>query len=653
MKLSVIIVNYNVKYFLEQCLYSVYAASKRLDVEIFVVDNNSVDGSTQMLNEKFPEVHLIENKENVGFSKANNQAIRLSKGEYILLLNPDTLVEEDTFSKCIHFMDAHPDAGGLGVKMIDGKGNYLPESKRGFPTPEVAFYKISGLTKLFPKSKKYARYYLGHLSSGKTNEIEILAGAYMMMRKSVLDEIGLLDETFFMYGEDIDLSYRIIKGGYKNYYFPETRIIHYKGESTKKGSLNYVFTFYNAMAIFARKHLSKGNAKIFSLAIKTAIWLRASLSFVERILKNTVLPLADFLIIWIGFYVVKNFWATHIISENINYYPPEYIGYVVPIYIIIWLACVFFSGGYDKPVRLGRILKGLLIGTIAVLVFYSLMSAEYRFSRALILLGALWAAISMPLLRLILHFSGIKSFRLFTQSERRYIVVGEKNEAKRVASLLKSTSDEIDFIGLVNTKPDIDSDFIGTQSQLQDIIRLYKIDEIIFCSKSLQPQEIISLMSALQQTHIDFKIAPPESLFIIGSNSINSTEDLYVIGINSINQPQNKRNKRFFDISTSMAFLITSPVLIFFQKCPKNFFLNVFNVLLGKKTWVGYYDYKNAEKKLPQIKEGILSPIDIFPVHKIKDETIDRLNLLYARNYKVGNDFQIVFKNLRNLGKNK
>ena len=254
-KLSVIIVNYNVKHFVEQCLFSVYKASEGIKVEIFVVDNNSVDGSTTLIKEKFPEAILIKNKINTGFSIANNQAIKLAKGEYVLLLNPDTVVQEDTFTKIINFMDATPDAGGLGVKMLDGQGNFAPESKRGLPTPEVAFYKMFGFAKFFPKSKKFGKYHLSYLPENEINSVDVLSGAFMLIRKSVLDKIGNLDETFFMYGEDIDLSYRITKAGYKNYYFPKTQIIHYKGESTKRSSLNYVVIFYKAMAIFSKKRL--------------------------------------------------------------------------------------------------------------------------------------------------------------------------------------------------------------------------------------------------------------------------------------------------------------------------------------------------------------------------------------------------------------
>jgi GT2 family glycosyltransferase len=308
MKLSVIIVNYNVKYFLEQVLYSVRRAAEGLAVEVFVVDNNSVDESVAMVEEKFPEVILIANKDNPGFSIANNQAIRISKGEYVLLLNPDTVVEEDTFSKVIKFMDEHPDAGGLGVKMIDGSGTFLPESKRGFPSPWVAFCKTAGLSKFFPKSPTFNQYHLGYLDKNETHEIEVLSGAFMLMRKSVLDEIGLLDEAFFMYGEDIDLSYRIVKAGYKNYYFSDTTIIHYKGESTKKGSLNYVRAFYNAMIIFAEKHFEGEQAKLYVFMLKVAIYLKAFLTLVTNFFKKAIAPIFDIILIVAGMILLKDFW---------------------------------------------------------------------------------------------------------------------------------------------------------------------------------------------------------------------------------------------------------------------------------------------------------------------------------------------------------
>ncbi|MEP7265102.1 MAG: glycosyltransferase, partial [Bacteroidota bacterium] len=381
MKISIVIVNYNVQYFLEQCLLSVANACKGMDAEVFVVDNNSSDGSVEMVARKFPEVKLIANKDNKGFSAANNQAIREAKGEYILLLNPDTVVEEDTFSKTCAFMDLHPDAGALGVLMIDGKGNFLPESKRGLPVPSVAFYKIFGLAALFPKSKTFGRYHLGFLDKNKIHKVDVLSGAFMLLRKAALDKTGLLDEDYFMYGEDIDLSYRITKAGYFNYYFPETRIIHYKGESTKKSSINYVFVFYRAMAIFADKHFAKGNARLFNLLITFAIYIRAGLAMLQRFAERIFLPLTDAVLIYAGMYFLKNYWE---VTVKDVHYPSFFMNSLVPLYIIIWLASAYLSGGYDKPIRIAKLIRGILTGAVVILVVYALLPETYRFSRALI-----------------------------------------------------------------------------------------------------------------------------------------------------------------------------------------------------------------------------------------------------------------------------
>ena len=280
--LSIVIVNYNVCGFLEQCLLSVRDAVKGISHEIFVVDNASTDGSEAYISTRFPQVKYIYNTENVGFSKANNQAIAQSSGRYVLLLNPDTVVGESVLDEACHFLDEHDDAGALGVKMIDGDGKFLPESKRGFPSPWVSFCKIFGLSKLFPYSHRFGRYHLRFLDENSTHRVDVLSGAFMLLRRSTLDRCGLLDENFFMYGEDIDLSYRMTLTGEKNYYLP-LRILHYKGESTKTESLRYVRIFYQAMFIFLRKHYP--HYKLFALlSIKTAIYMRATTAAVRRFL---------------------------------------------------------------------------------------------------------------------------------------------------------------------------------------------------------------------------------------------------------------------------------------------------------------------------------------------------------------------------------
>ncbi len=640
--MSVVIVNYNVKFFLEQCLNSVFAAAQGIDTEVWVVDNNSVDGSVAMVREKFPQVRLIANKDNVGFSKANNQALRQITGDCVLMLNPDTLVETDTFAKCLAFMDEHPDCGGLGVKMINGEGEYLPESKRGFPTPKVAFYKISGLIKLFPHSPKFAHYYLGHLDPDQTAEIEILSGAFLMTRKAVLDKIGLLDETFFMYGEDIDFSYRIIQGGYKNYYLPATRIIHYKGESTKKGSLNYVYTFYNAMAIFTRKHFSNSDARIFTAGIKMAIWARASLSFVKRLVSNIIVPLLDFLLIYLGFLAIKNLWAAHK-SVSIDYYPPEYTYVIVPTYVILWLLCVFLYGGYRKPVNLLKILKGLAVGTATLLIFYSLLDETQRYSRALILLGAVWAVVATLSIRGILHLLKVKGYSLSANRSKAYLVVGDKSETQRVINLLGTVGIVPSFVGCVSDTDTDDPAFVGNSSQLGDLVRFYKINEVVFCGKNLQPQRIIELMTTLQNSNVEFRIVPQESQFVIGSGDIYSAEDAYAISLRTLALPRKRAQKRAFDIASATVVLLFSPVLWLFQRHKRGFFGKVILVLVGKNTWVGY-GHGTQRQSLPELKPCVIPICGIDESARIAD--CRHLNNHYARNYRVGTDFLLLMRNL-------
>lgn len=287
MELSVIIVNYNVKYFLEQCLLSVYRAGKGIEMEILVIDNYSGDGSREWLEPKFPTVRFIWNEQNLGFSKANNLALEMCKGKKVLFLNPDTILSENSLSDCILFLDDHSQAGALGVKMIDGRGRFLWESKRSFPDPSASFYKMTGLTALFPRSRKFARYHLGHLDENKTHEVEILSGAFMMVRKEVLERTGGFDERFFMYGEDIDLSYRIRNTGWKIYYLGAITILHFKGESTIKNQISYQRRFYGAMREFSKKHFQKKGSGGFNILIFSAIPLRAVFSILGQIILGT------------------------------------------------------------------------------------------------------------------------------------------------------------------------------------------------------------------------------------------------------------------------------------------------------------------------------------------------------------------------------
>ena len=652
-KISIIIVNYNVKYFLEHALNSVKKASQNLPTEIFVVDNNSTDGSLEMVSSRFPEAQLISNTKNLGFSVANNQAIKRASGEFVLLLNPDTVVEEDTFEKCLSFFETHKEAGALGVKMLDGKGNFLPESKRSLPTPAVSVFKILGLSRLFPKSKVFAKYHLGYLDENKTHEVEVLAGAFMMIRKKVLDEVGLLDEQFFMYGEDIDLSYRILKGGYKNFYFPETRIIHYKGESTKKGSLNYVKMFYMAMIVFARKNFSPRWAGAYSILVYVAIAMRALLAFTASIAKLLYLPLLDVTASFGGIYFIKNFWASNI-KNAAEYYPPEYMKLIVPGYILTWVVSCFFGGAYDRPVRISRVLRGIIFGTVVIAAVYGFLPDDLRFSRAIILLGAAWTAIAMLVIRLIQNTLRNKKLAFEETTEKKLAIAGSYEEARHALTLLEQTGIDTNLIGFISPNSELqDSEkFIGNLDQLHDVVEVFEIEEVIFCAKNIPANKIIKWMTKIGPG-IDYKIVPEESFSIIGSNSKNTAGDLYAVDINlQIDSKSARRNKRVFDFSLCFIFLILFPFTLISIPSPFNFWKNWLAVLLGKKTFVSYATgNSNGVVSLPGIKAGLLSPLDALNKENLSPQTISRLNLIYAKDYSVSKDLSIVLKAFRKLGR--
>ena len=634
MVLSVVIVNYNVKYFLKQCLASVYGSQRtladgsELNLDVWVVDNDSVDGSVAMVRSDFPQVQVIENHENVGFARANNQAISLipHTSNLILLLNPDTVVERDTLVRCVDFMTAHPDCGGLTVKMVDGDGNFLKESKRGFPTPEASFYKISGLIHLFPHSRRIAAYYMGHLPEDEVNEIEIMPGAFILFRREVYSQIGGLDESYFMYGEDIDFSWRIHLAGWKNYYLPETRIIHYKGESTKKGSMNYVYTFYNAMSIFVKRYFSGGNARLFNALLRSAIWLRALVSWLRRIATRAAVPLFDFAAAFGGFVALKQLWASQW-ANNIDYYPSEYTYVVIPLYILILMCASWLGGGYDKPVRPLRIIKGMGAGLLLLLAFYSLLDEGQRYSRMLLLAGSAWTLSSSILIRCLLNALNIKGYALRARKRGTTLAIGSAAETERVCSLYRA-------LGTPNHNLLADNPMDARR--LQELIRVERVEEVVFCGADIELKEIIALMASLKTTGVEYKIAPADSDFVIGTDSILSRDDLYLDDLNTITTDTCRRNKRLFDIASAFLLLLLSPLLLGFQRNKRSYFSHCLSVLSGNLTWVGYPGRK-----------GVFSPSDI--AQGLSSNVQERLLLRYMRRYRTSTDAAILFKNWNNI----
>ena len=642
MDLSVIIVNYNVRHFLEQALLSVERALVGLDAEVWVVDNNSADASVEMVRARFPWVRVIANPDNPGFSIANNQAIRRSSGKYVLLLNPDTVVKEDTFTRCFDFMEAHPDAGGLGVRMIDGRGRFLPESKRGLPTPWVAFTKAFGLARLFPRSRRFGRYHLGFLAEDETHEVEILAGAFMWMRRSTLDEVGLLDEDFFMYGEDIDLSYRLIKGGYKNYYLPTTDIIHYKGESTKRGSLNYVRVFYQAMIIFARKHFAGGGAGAMIGLMRLGIYLRAVLTVIANVWRALKFPLLDGLGIYLGLLVLKSLWSEYHFNDAA--YFPDYIAYLhFPAYTLLWTGSLFLGGGYDRPYNFGTLLRCLGGGTLLLFAVYGLLPEELRPSRALLLLGAAWAAAWTLTVRIGAHLLEHGHLRIAAETDQRLLIVGSAAETERTLGLLRRAGVRRNYLGRIvppGREAAAGDNHVGHAEQLRELARIYRADEIIFCSADLTMAAIQRWMTRLGPA-LEYRILPEASSSIIGSHRSDRRGNLYTIDVNlRIDEAGNRRAKWLFDKATALLLLLLFPLVVWLVKNKAAFAPDCFRVLTGRKTWVGYARPDPELDALPRLKDGVLSPASGSAI--TDPETLHQVNFLYARDYTVSEDWRVL-----------
>jgi hypothetical protein len=467
------------------------------------------------------------------------------------------------------------------------------------------------------------------------------------MRKDALNVSGNLDEAFFMYGEDIDLSYRITKAGYKIYYHPKTRVIHYRGESTKKSSINYVFVFYQAMIIFAKKHFSPSNAKAFSLLINLAVYLRAGFSILKRVASSAWLPILDASMFFGGMFILKTYWA----QKSGIYYPYSFMWIAVPLYITAWISSMWVNGSYEKPLRSGAAVRGVLTGTLVILLVYALLPETYRYSRFLTLVGAAWAALSASGIRTIINLITYKTIFPERRELKRILLVGGMEEASRIKALINQSPVKTAYVGIVSPidQEIVPKGFAGNIGRLKEMVEIFGINELIFCGKDLTSSEIMNQMMRINHPELEYKIAPPESLFIIGSNSIQTSGELYVIGLNSIDRPLNRRKKRALDILFSLFLLVFSPIFIV-TKSPMNAILNAFKCLTGQLTWVGYSSGKSSET-LPKLRKGILNPLDPFSKLGFDELTEIQTNILYAKDYRISNDLSIIYQSFRSLGR--
>ncbi len=594
-KLSVIIVSYNVKYYLDQCLHSVMAAAQGLAIEVWVVDNNSTDGSVAHVQANFPSVKVIANLDNKGFSKANNQAVIASNAEYVVLLNPDTVVSEDTFAKTIAFFDATPNCGGLTVKMVDGFGQFLPESKRGLPTPEVAFYKIFGLSTLLPKSKKFGQYHLGYLSENETNVIDVLSGAYMMMRMETLDKCGVLDENFFMYGEDIDLSYRITLAGYKNYYYPHTKIIHYKGESTKKSSINYVMVFYKAMIIFSEKHFTKRFNKGFTAMINVAIYLRAGLAILNRFF-----TLARFVFFDIALYL---FLFGVLYSSNVTTVQTV-------LFTSALMSIQFLQGNYSNDRHwLGHAITNVL----GVVVLYGTFACVLT---PVLMLALLLVLFVMDILtyNVIVYYLNTEHSLLAGNYKRVLIISNNETEYESIFSIInqdkKFIANDVLFLSL-------------EKALLLSKKETAYCSEIVFSSSKIPYASIINIMEQWRGLGTEFKI------YIAPHKYITSTSNLYIrnkfVNATAQLQPYQVWQRRFISGLFSIATLLASPFLLATNK--SSVVQQAIKCLLSSHTWL-----------------GINSTAFYTPSLLLVGTVSDSYDTYYYKNYSIKNDILTLTK---------
>ena len=613
-----------------------------IKTEVFVVDNNSSDDSRDFFKDKFSSVKFIWNKENIGFSKANNIALKEATGKYILFLNPDTLLPEDCLEKSIAYLELHSEAGALGIKMLDGSGNFLKESKRSFPSPATSFCKLSGLAKLFPHSKVFAKYYLGNIDEEKNHEVEVLAGAFMLIPKKIIDSVGSFDESFFMYGEDIDLSYRIREAGYKNLYFSDSSIIHFKGESTKRGGLNYVRLFYKAMSIFTRKHYGN-RAFVFNLLIHVGILLRAFLSSVKRFIMWIGMPVIDGTIILMSFWLVKFFWNLYV-KRDVNYSPNMLI-IAFPFFTLLFLIASYYSGLYDNGFKQKRLNHSTIIAFALLLSVYALLPESIRFSRGILVFGSLLAFVLMTMIRWWLVKWNVIEGDEKSDEHRQTLIVGTQKEFEEVNTIMQNAGMEERVLGRI----DVNGNKTNAIGKIEDINRLlttYSIKELIFCEGELSFKKIIGLMKISRKVRIKFYAF--NATGIIGSNSkkisgkfISSDKKIM------LSLPISRRNKNFLDAVVSIFFIITFPVHLVAQKKPQQFFKNVFDTLLLNKTWVGYASLNTT---LPKIKRGVLTTTGLpTTLNTLPAESLVASDKWYATDYDVWEDVKMILRSYKFL----
>lgn len=684
--ISIVIVSYNVKAYLEQSLSSIEKALQGLRSEIFVVDNGSTDGSPAMVRMRFPGVKLIVNPENKGFAFANNQALREVKGEVVCLINPDTLVREDTFRVCVDYLRAHPQVGMVGCKILNPDGSLQLACRRSFPTPWVAFTKISGLSALFPKSRLFGKYNLTFLDPEIETEVEAISGSFMCVRRSAMEQVGLLDPSFFLYGEDLDWCYRFHTAGWKIVYLPSTQIVHYKGRSTQEAPFDPLPVFYQAMHLFVKKHFHKWSV-VPIWFIRLGIWIRTGISLVLRLLSRLIIPAVDVLAmqlalglaLWIRFGSLKHWHSYQIVDF---------------LYSTIWLLSLDVLGCYKKGVlSSSKAASGAFLGLLlnTSLTFFL---PQYAFSRKVVVIAGILNAVFLSGWRLLIrlaswipHFpflGGVGKMLL----RRRAVVVGTGPDAVQLYNRLRhSLGTGFEMVGLValnenelllesNPRPPV----LGLLDDLSRIAKTHHIQTVIFSPESVQYDRIVSTIARGANAFLDFKMAPRDLDVLIGSSSIVTLDEVPLVDLDyKLYRPFNRFLKRAFDLCVSILLFPLwgmSAILLFLHPKFKWRKIQIYSpsgekfcihqvvrkdatsvrgwkalvplwwqVLLGKFSIVGMdYGISPVEATPMLCKPGLTGLVQVHRNDSLSESEKAHYRLYYLKNYSLLLDFEILLR---------
>jgi GT2 family glycosyltransferase len=653
--LSIIIVNYNVKEFLQNLIHSLEKASLNITKEIIVVDNASDDGSNEFIKNNFPKIKLIANNKNLGFGKANNLGLKETLGKFILLINPDTIIAEDTLEKMIEFFRINPGAGLAGCKILNPDGTLQLACRRSFPGPWTSLTKVTGLSSLFPQSKIFARYNLTYLDENQSYEVDAISGSFMMMRREVYEKVGGFDEQFFMYGEDLDICYRIQKAGFKVFYVHTTQIIHYKGESTKRSSLDETKVFYHAMHLFVKKHFS--SSFLVELILRSAIVVRSVFAFIgvrKLIFLSVIL---DFLFFDLCLLIAEKIYLSLSMWRGFPGFAKPIV-YSIPA--IIQILASFTIGNYKKDkLSVSKTLIAIFI-SLPILASLTYFFKSFAFSRAIVLITYAFLIISIPLWRIFAKL--IFKVGLIDDSSKVYrtLLVGLDEGAVQIGKKLrKKKADRRSVVGLIgfsnkNIGEKIDSfEIIGTDQNIKKVLRENKINEIIFSSDSLSYNKMMEIVGKCQNENVEFKIVGSNLDFIVGKAEVTMLDDMPLIELNyNITKPQIKLIKTIFDYSIALPSLfLIYPFIYFKKKITKTqsdftkFILGFPQIISGKLSLVG--PQKNEDdKNLFLGKKGLTG---YWYIESADTEESNKMDFFYAKNQNIWLDIDILGKSLTKM----